>query len=58
MFLAKDLGVSARLRETLEHVVKRAGGKLVTDVLKCQVYIGSWREKDDYIQVSDLFLLG
>lgn len=52
VFLAKDLGVSPRLRETLEHVVKRAGGKLVTDVLKCQVYIGSWREKEDYIQVS------
>jgi hypothetical protein len=53
VFLAKDLGVSVRLRETLEHVVQRAGGTLVASVADCQVYIGSWREKEDYIQVSD-----
>ena len=52
MFLAKDIGVSTRLRETLEHVVQRAGGTLVTSVPEAQVYIGSWREKDDYIQVQ------
>jgi len=42
--------VSARLRATLEHVVQQAGGKLVDSVPKAQVYIGAWREKDDYIQ--------
>lgn len=44
--------MSTRLRETLEHVVQRAGGKLVASVKEAQVYIGSWREKDDYIQVN------
>jgi hypothetical protein len=53
VFLAKDLGVGIRLRETLEHVVQRAGGTLVTSVADCQVYIGSWREKEDYIQVAE-----
>jgi hypothetical protein len=51
VFLAKDLGVSTRLRETLEHVIQRAGGKLVPSVQEAQVYIGSWREKEDYIRV-------
>lgn len=51
IFLGKDLGVSARLRETLEHVIIRAGGKLVDRVENAQIYIGCYREKDDYIQV-------
>jgi hypothetical protein len=51
VLLGKDLGVSQRLRGTLEHVVQRAGGKLVESVADAQVYIGSWREKDDYIRV-------
>jgi hypothetical protein len=51
VFLGKDLGVSPRLRQTLEHVVQQAGGKLVTSVANAQVYIGAWREKDDYLQV-------
>lgn len=51
VFLGKDLGVSARLRATLEHVIEQAGGKLVDSVLDAHVYIGAWREKDDYIQV-------
>jgi hypothetical protein len=51
VFLAKDIGVSARLRATLEHVIQRAGGKLVDSVADAQVYIGAWREKDDYILV-------
>lgn len=51
VFLGGDLGVSLRLRATLEHVVQQAGGKLVESAAKSQVYIGTWREKDDYIQV-------
>lgn len=50
VFLGKDLGVGARLRATLEHVVQQAGGKLVNSVAKAHVYVGSWREKEDYIQ--------
>jgi hypothetical protein len=51
VFLGTDLGISARLRKTLEHVIKGAGGKLVNSVADTQVYIGAWREKEDYIQV-------
>ena len=51
IFLGEDIGVSARLRATLEHVIQRAGGKVVDSAAKAQVYIGAWREKDDYIQV-------
>lgn len=52
IFLGKDIGVSPRLRETLETVIQRAGGKLVDKVRDAQVYIGAWREKEDYILVS------
>ena len=52
VFLAKDLGVTARLRDTLEQVIQHAGGKLVDSVDKAQVYVGMWREKDDYVQAS------
>ena len=52
VFLGKDIGVSARLRATLEHVVQQAGGKLVDSVADAHVYIGAWREKEDYIQVA------
>jgi hypothetical protein len=52
IFLAKDLGVSPRLRATLEIVVQQTGGKLVGTVVEAQVYVGSWREKEDYIQAS------
>jgi hypothetical protein len=51
VFLGKDIGVSARLRETLQTVIQRAGGKLVDSVSDAQVYIGAWREKEDYIFV-------
>ena len=51
VFLGKDIGVSARLGATLEHVIQQAGGKLVDSVADAHVYIGAWREKDDYIQV-------
>jgi hypothetical protein len=51
VLLGKDLGISARLRATLEHVIERAGGELVTSIADTQVYIGAWREKEDYIQV-------
>jgi hypothetical protein len=54
VFLGKDLGVSARLRATLEHVVQQAGGKLVDSVADAHVYIGAWREKDGYIKVCPL----
>jgi hypothetical protein len=54
VLLGKDLGVSARLRGTLEHVIKEAGGNLVETVAETQVYIGAWREKEDYIQVCRL----
>ena len=46
--------MSARLRATLEHVIQQAGGKLVDSASKAQVYIGSWREKDDYIQAISI----
>jgi hypothetical protein len=52
VLLGKDLRVSARLRATLEDVIKRAGGHLVDNVADCQVYIGAWREKEDYIEAS------
>lgn len=51
VFLGRDLAVSPRLRATLEHVVQQAGGNLVESAATSQVYIGTWREKDDYIQV-------
>ena len=51
VFLGKDIGVSARLRETLETVIQGAGGKLVRSLSDAQVYIGAWREKEDYIHV-------
>jgi len=52
VFLAKDLGVSSRLRATLETVVQEAGGKLVDIVGAAHVFVGAWREKEDYIQAS------
>jgi hypothetical protein len=36
----------------LEHAVQKTGGEIVNSVEKAQVYIGAWREKDDYIQAS------
>lgn len=51
VLLGSDLGISSRLRATLEHVIQQAGGVLVHSVAEAQVYIGAWREKDDYIQV-------
>jgi len=43
--------VGQRLRGTLEHVIVRAGGELTKDIDKAQVYIGAWRETDEYVQV-------
>lgn len=51
VLLGNDLGISARLRATLEHIIQQAGGVLVDSVANAQVYIGTWREKNDYIQV-------
>ena len=44
--------MSSRLRATLETVVQQAGGKLVDSVDAAHVYVGGWREKEDYIQAS------
>jgi hypothetical protein len=54
VLLGKDIGVSERLRGTLETVIQRAGGKLVESVSDAHVYIGAWREKEDYILVRPL----
>jgi hypothetical protein len=52
VFLARDLCISARLRATLETAVSQVGGKLVDRVDGAQVYVGAFREKDDYVQAS------
>jgi hypothetical protein len=52
VFLARDLCISARLRATLETAVSQVGGKLVDKVDGAQVYVGAFREKDDYVQAS------
>ncbi|KAK9452989.1 hypothetical protein V1511DRAFT_506194 [Dipodascopsis uninucleata] len=48
-YLAPDLGLSGRFLETLTTIISSAGGSVIESLSKADVYIGMWREGDDYI---------
>jgi hypothetical protein len=52
IYLAKDLELSDRLRNTLEELIVSGGGKVVDNVDICDIYIGYFRDGDGYVKAS------
>ncbi|PNS19969.1 BRCT-containing protein 1 [Sphaceloma murrayae] len=52
IFFSHDLGVHDKLAHTLKELVERSGGGITTDVMDCDVFIGHYRDGNDYITAS------
>ncbi|BFZ60104.1 regulator of Ty1 Transposition [Saitoella coloradoensis] len=52
IFLAKDWEVAPHLRQSLQQTILNAGGVPVDQVAAADVYVGQWREGDDYVDAS------
>lgn len=55
VMLGSDLCISSRLRQVLEGIIEQTQGAKTNDVEKTDVYVGQWREGDEYIQASQRF---
>lgn len=51
-FLSADLDLSERVSKTVTYLIETNGGVITTDLAEAQVYLGKWREGDDYITAS------
>lgn len=51
-FLADDLELSDRVGKTVNYLIETNGGVICSTLEDSQVYIGKWREGDQYIQAS------
>ncbi|RMZ83823.1 hypothetical protein DV737_g1435, partial [Chaetothyriales sp. CBS 132003] len=52
IMLGSDLGIGPRLRASLEGLVRGGGGKMTKSVAQCDLYIGKYREGDEYKTAS------
>ncbi|KAF4556889.1 BRCT domain-containing protein [Elsinoe fawcettii] len=52
IFFATDLDIHEKLAKTLQELVERSGGSIAETAADCDVYIGQFRDGDDYILVS------
>lgn len=52
VFLSSDLGIGARLRDTLEGLIMRAGGSVTDNIRATDMYVGKYRDGSDYIAAS------
>jgi len=52
IMLGKDLNLNARLQGIIEGLIFAGGGKMVTNVDECHIYVCNYREGDDYVKAS------
>ncbi|KAL1646932.1 regulator of Ty1 Transposition [Diplodia intermedia] len=52
ILLSRDLNVGARIRSTIEELVRAGGGAIVTHVDQADTYVCPYRDGDDYISAS------
>lgn len=52
IFLATDLDVSGHILKTIEELIDLSGGAIVQDVDAADIYIGQFREGEDYAAAS------
>ena len=52
IFLGLDLGIGPSLREVLQNLIKASGGKVVSLVPHCDIYIGKYRHGQEYRYAS------
>ncbi|KAK5168227.1 regulator of Ty1 Transposition [Saxophila tyrrhenica] len=50
--LGEDLQLSSRLRVTLEDLINHAGASTTDDVEEAHVYVGNYRDGEDYVKAS------
>ncbi|KAG8625891.1 hypothetical protein KVT40_006292 [Elsinoe batatas] len=52
IFFGQDLDIHDKLAQTLKDLVERAGGTITDTVDDCNVYVGQYRDGDDYVLAS------
>lgn len=52
VFLSSDLGLSEAVARTVKYLIETNGGKLETDLSKAQIFLGKWREGEEYLLAS------
>ncbi len=52
IMLSDDLQLTDRLHETLEGLIQKGGGSIVTDVQECDMFVCQYRDGDNYIMAS------
>lgn len=52
VLLGNDLGINPRLRNVISEIIRQARGEITTNVLDTHVYVGQWREGQDYVTAS------
>lgn len=52
IFLSEDLDLSERVSKTVTYLIETNGGVITKDLAEAQVYLGKWREGENYITAS------
>lgn len=52
ILFSRDLNVNDHLSKSLQALVEQAGGQMTTSVTDCDIYIGHFRDGEDYVEAS------
>ena len=52
IYFAQDLEISEHLREALIDIVEVGGAKVIDDMEECDIYIGAFRDGEEYVKAS------